>query len=86
MQPQTDPWFASAVEPALILSQKEAVIFRKEMKARPNDVGYEVLTTVTMERFIISDITLCSLEKINHSSGGTYRLHLQGILLVRSIS
>jgi hypothetical protein len=37
-------------------------------------VGFEVLTAVTMKNYILWDITLCNLVKVDHRFGGTYRL------------
>jgi hypothetical protein len=42
--------------------------------------GFEVFTMVVMESTIFWDITPCSPLKFNRRFGGTYRLHLQGLL------
>jgi hypothetical protein len=43
-------------------------------------VGFEVLTVVIMKSIIFWDITPYSTLSVNRCFGGTYRLHLQGIV------
>jgi hypothetical protein len=41
-------------------------------------VGFVVLKALVKESSVFSDVTPCSLLKVNRRFGGTYRLHLQG--------
>jgi hypothetical protein len=47
-------------------------------------VGFQFVTVVVMNSPIFWDITLCSPLKVNRSSGGTCRLHLQGLGTIHS--
>jgi hypothetical protein len=46
-------------------------------------VGFEVLTAVAMKSTIFWDITPCSPLKVNRRFGGTYRHHLQDLIISR---
>jgi hypothetical protein len=43
-------------------------------------VGFEVFTAVVMKSIIFWDMMPCSPLSYNRRFGGTYRLHLQGLL------
>jgi hypothetical protein len=48
-------------------------------------VGFEALTVMTMKNMVLWLVTPCSWETVL-SIGGTYRLHLQGFLLVSCLA
>jgi hypothetical protein len=47
-------------------------------KVRKEDINIEVLSAVTMKKFIFWNITPLTKVNVSRRFGGTHRLHLQG--------
>jgi hypothetical protein len=72
--------FTAMIKPAEISSTK---LLKIDACKLPNNIGFEVFTTVVMKSTIFWDITPCSPSKVNRRFGGTYGLHSACHLLAR---